>query len=206
MYLPFIRISNSYNRLSAVSYDLGFYRKLCDNGVIFEQNNISLRYNHNREIIGISDFSGINKSHLDNMINDFREKIHLSADLYIPREYFVALAASVLEKKFKLDDPNQLIRMDAIFKFKEFDNTITSLSDHYAKEFRHTAYTLYNVMTDYASNTKHPAISVTGLQSRCGQWLKSLSQIAQQPHFSWYDQLGSYDKLLPKELRKEKVY
>ena len=34
LYGPFIRVTNSYNRLRALRYDVGFYRKVCKNGLI----------------------------------------------------------------------------------------------------------------------------------------------------------------------------
>ena len=31
---PFIRVTNSYNGLRALAFDIGFYRKVCRNGLI----------------------------------------------------------------------------------------------------------------------------------------------------------------------------
>jgi hypothetical protein len=46
VWLPYIRITNSYNRLKPLRFDLGFCRKLCFNGVIFERNTISYKFYH----------------------------------------------------------------------------------------------------------------------------------------------------------------
>ncbi len=36
-WLPFLRVSNSYNRIRTLSFEIGFVRKLCSNGVLFNK-------------------------------------------------------------------------------------------------------------------------------------------------------------------------
>jgi len=52
VYLPFIRITNSYNRSRALSFDIGFCREICDNGAIFEEDSIKFKFSHTKKRIG----------------------------------------------------------------------------------------------------------------------------------------------------------
>jgi hypothetical protein len=47
VYLPFFRITNSYNKTKAFKIDIGFCRELCDNGLIFEESTVQIKFNHN---------------------------------------------------------------------------------------------------------------------------------------------------------------
>ena len=41
---PFIRVTNSYNALRALSFDIGFYRKVCKNGLILPDSVIRFKF------------------------------------------------------------------------------------------------------------------------------------------------------------------
>jgi hypothetical protein len=49
---PFIRVTNSYNRMRALAFDVGFYRKVCSNGMILPQSLIQFKFTHIRRDIG----------------------------------------------------------------------------------------------------------------------------------------------------------
>jgi hypothetical protein len=49
---PFIRVTNSYNGLRALSFDIGFYRKICRNGMIVPQSVIRFSFNHLQRDVG----------------------------------------------------------------------------------------------------------------------------------------------------------
>ena len=48
VYLPFLRLTNSYNASRALRFDIGYCRQLCLNGVIFESEVIEFRFPHSR--------------------------------------------------------------------------------------------------------------------------------------------------------------
>ena len=64
VYLPFVRIQNSYNRTRVLKFDIGFCRKLCDNGVIFEQGTVSVNFRHTKTSLKGMDINKIDVSHL----------------------------------------------------------------------------------------------------------------------------------------------
>jgi hypothetical protein len=48
IYVPYVRVTNSYNGLRSPSFDVGFCRTLCSNGVIFERETVNVSYVHKR--------------------------------------------------------------------------------------------------------------------------------------------------------------
>lgn len=52
VYVPYVRVTNSYNGTRALRFDVGFCRKLCANGVIFETDTIRFVYAHLRREVG----------------------------------------------------------------------------------------------------------------------------------------------------------
>lgn len=52
VYLPFLRVTNSYNGSRALRFDIGYCRELCSNGVIFEKEAIQFRFPHSHASIG----------------------------------------------------------------------------------------------------------------------------------------------------------
>ena len=47
---PFIRVTNSYNGLRALAFDIGFYRKVCQNGLIAPDTIVQFKFAHQREL------------------------------------------------------------------------------------------------------------------------------------------------------------
>ena len=71
VYIPFMRITNSYNRTKALKFEIGFSRKWCDNGVIFEKETVSLNYIHYKKPVSeiMKDFKKYSIKRLVNKIN-----------------------------------------------------------------------------------------------------------------------------------------
>jgi uncharacterized protein DUF932 len=49
---PFIRVTNSYNALRALAFDIGFLRKVCKNGLIVPKSIFRFKFAHSRQGIG----------------------------------------------------------------------------------------------------------------------------------------------------------
>ena len=48
IYIPYVRITNSYNTSRALRFDVGFCREICLNGAIFGAETITFAYNHTK--------------------------------------------------------------------------------------------------------------------------------------------------------------
>lgn len=50
-YTPFLRVTNSFNGARALRFDIGFMRKHCANGVIFEEEVATIKASHSKEAL-----------------------------------------------------------------------------------------------------------------------------------------------------------
>lgn len=198
LYVPFVRIQNSYNRSRKLKFDLGFCRKLCNNGVIFEQEIISININHTKQSVKELDLSKIDVSMFKYYIEDFTRKTQLAAQIKLPRRYFLPLSAKILNRRFNLKDKNEKRRNQTVHKLLEFIYFINEYTDKYVKDpdLGETAYTLFNVVTDYASNfNKLQASMINGLQTNCGAWLNMIVNKSSQSDFSWDKEIKDFEYL-----------
>jgi hypothetical protein len=51
-FAPFLRVTNSYNGLRALAFDIGFFRRTCTNGLIIYDSIIRFKFTHLRRNIG----------------------------------------------------------------------------------------------------------------------------------------------------------
>ena len=190
LYLPFVRIQNSYNRTRILKFNIGFCRKLCDNGVIFEQGTVSVNFRHTKTSFKGLDINTINVSHLKKFEEDFIQKAKKSVTIEIPRKYFIPLAAKVLNRNFNLLEKNEQKKKLVIEKLNEFIGLIELYSERYiiTEHMGETAYAFFNVITHYVSNNDNlQANTINGLQAKCGNWLNLIGEQVSNPKFSWDD-------------------
>src|SRR5690606_8204993 len=57
IHTPFMRVTNSYNGRRALRFDLGFMRKHCSNGVIFEEKVATVTAAHTKDALAKLDLS-----------------------------------------------------------------------------------------------------------------------------------------------------
>lgn len=199
VYVPFVRIQNSYNKTLPLKFQIGFCRELCNNGVIFEKNLVSISIAHTKQLFRSTEFYNIDVSHLKKFENDFINKIKKSTKIHIDRKYFSPLAAKVLKQHFNLDEKNKAKRNLIEYKLAEFSYSIENYTDKYIREEKmgENAYAFYNVITDYASNTKHlQARTTNSMQIQCGKWLNLIEEQIAKPEFTWEAEIKDYNFLL----------
>lgn len=199
VYVPFVRIHNSYNKSRSLKFDIGFCRKLCDNGVIFEKNTVMLRFAHTKQQLNNKDLIKVNVDHLKKLETEFKNLIEKSTEIPLPVEYFVPLAAKVLGRNFNLSEKNPNKLEVNVSKMNDFVQLIQTHSKKYigGENFGQTAYAFFNVLTDYVSNNNAlPAGSINGLQTKCGMWINQVGNLVQKPGFSWEQEIKEYTYLL----------
>lgn len=188
MYVPFIRVHNSYNKSRSLQFDIGFCRKLCDNGVIFEQDVVKLKFAHTKQAIRLDGLDKIDISHLKELEQQFIAKTKRSTEIELPQKYFLPLAAKTLNRSFNLKEKDPIKKRIIESKLQEFSFLIDQYSDRYIKteEMGETAYAFFNVITDYASNNKKLQTSaINGLQTKCGLWVNQIGELVSKPDFQW---------------------
>ena len=146
-WLPFLRTSNSYNRSYALAFEIGFARKLCSNGVLFNKKSLKLKYVHNKsnKIELLNDTSQIKTTS-----ERFIGQCNSLRQFEMPKQLFIPLVLQVFNISLKMPDKNQITK-----RLKYLQNLfglITVLTERYYTDLGPNAYAAFNVMTDLVSH------------------------------------------------------
>jgi hypothetical protein len=188
VFLPYIRVTNSYNRSRALRFDLGFVRKLCDNGVIFERQAISFKFDHTRQVIKDKiDFKG-QYGKLKALEQQFVNYMTGIKDIQVPRLHALPLMVKALDMKFDTTSNDEKKKLNAEQRLDEFHGPASRLVNRYYRELGENAYSVYNAATDYASAPPRTGgvNLVNGLQKRVGNWVEEFTSQQQPINFDEY--------------------
>lgn len=202
IYLPFFRITNSYNRTKPLAFDIGFVRELCENGLIFEKDLVHIKVYHSRDQNIEKEFSKTLKEHrFQKYIKSFISYMNDIREYKIEKEYFIAVVAKALGLEFDTDTTNERSRRYNQLRKAKFIDVIIPLAKKYYDEQKGTAFAVFNIITDYASNVdpegdgiRYNNISTN--QTRAGDWLKSFSQQTKKEDFDIEKYLESHKEFL----------
>jgi hypothetical protein len=194
VYLPFLRLTNSYNASRALRFDIGYCRKLCLNGVIFESEVIEFRFPHSRvRIPDTLDFK-LGKERMETI----RQQFGARAVRLLSHELDASAAVPLFFKALELplpQSPDDLsARGQELFGPLKLD--AESRVQKNAQELGTNAYALFNAVTDFASR---PAVlrdfrrSQHSMQTQAGRWLREFDELLQKtPKPDIADYLGEY--------------
>lgn len=146
-WLPFIRISNSYNRTVALSYEIGFVRALCSNGVLFKKDTMQLKYFHIKE-----NRIDIEKAvaQIGTSIDQFKGQCTKLSELEFPRKFMVPLVFNTLNVNLKT--PYNVIDDRKWKRINSLIETTHNLTQLYFDAIGDNAYSAFNVLSDLVSN------------------------------------------------------
>ena len=169
-WLPFLRVTNSYNRSRALGFTVGVCRWICTNGMIFGEQSLKLNVAHakgvdlDRRLVEAF-------AHRRFDVAGCRDKLEKLTRLSVPREQFLAGTLEILEMKPPAERPRSAARRDG---WSRLGPWLRRLGDKYGDDLGDTAYALVNAATEYASDANAPLMSparVDALQARCGRWV-----------------------------------
>ena len=197
IYLPFIRITNSYNRTKKLSFDLGFCRKLCDNGVIFEKETIRFSFYHTKQIIKEDIRFDILPNKLETLRRKFMDYSEKLSELPVPRIKALPLMSKILNIKFNLEKKDKELELEKK-RLNDYKQRAEGLIDSYFQETGANAYSVFNACTDFASHSKTGKVNVLAdiMQKRIGKWLEDFAIERQQNNFSLNSYIKDFDKYL----------
>ncbi|TFG61292.1 MAG: DUF932 domain-containing protein, partial [Nitrospirales bacterium] len=92
---PFIRVTNSYNGLRALAFDIGFYRKVCTNGMILPESMIRFKFNHLQRDIGEAISFEVDDKRLSQLKNSFSEYLGVLRECLVTYPNFQPLLCGV---------------------------------------------------------------------------------------------------------------
>lgn len=191
---PFIRVTNSFNGLRALRFDIGFYRKVCKNGLIVPDTIIRFRFSHMRRDIGETIHFEVAQDRLAKFKTAFTDSLTSLRNCAMPRLQFEPLLCGVL-----LLRPPEPIKPDsrAVADWQALSVHLAEMCTRYAGELGENAYAAFNAITEFAS---HPPENRcvnrdrNSLQRLAGSWLTSFNDACRKPGFTMAGHLEQIGK------------
>ena len=181
VYIPFIRITNSYNKTKKLRFELGFCRKVCDNGVIFEREFVSFNYVHYRKSIGNIKKITVNDLKLKDLKlieNRFIKYMNNLKETKIKEKYFIAVVATIFGLKFNTENVSDRYLKIIEKQKEEFLNIMERLKRKYTGELGENAYSLFNTATAFVNETEFVnRVRYNDYQTKAGKWVKKMIRI-----------------------------
>ena len=180
-YTPFLRVTNSFNGARALRFDIGFMRKHCSNGVIFEKEVATIRASHSKEALAQLQVEITGRS-LSQMWEEFSS--------FLTRIRSVAMSAEqsalALKEVLRLPDAKPEDKPARREALNALDADVSARLTGYRQELGGNAYAVFNTLTDIAARPPESTCfqqTRDSIERRSGQWLKELAHRSQAPAF-----------------------
>ncbi len=174
-YGPYIRVTNSYNLSRALSFDIGFQRKVCSNGMILPQSSLRFSFTHNTRSIPERIRFRLNDPNFQKTKQQFLGFLNLLRGTKIPAEHFRPIALRAL----MLREPRTEAGGAQWDSWQALQEELLKRQKKYTSELGKNAYALLNVVTDIASRPAEAGVSRRerhSLQKQAGAWLADFSR------------------------------
>jgi hypothetical protein len=181
---PFVRVTNSYNSLRALVFDIGFHRKVCKNGLILPESVIRFSFSHSHGALGSGVHFDIAHDRLVALTARFTQSLAGLHKCVVPQELFVPLVCAVLA--LHEPAPSKRARLADAAQWSALCDSIQSLGRRYAGELGSNAYAVLNTITDFASQPPENRCVRRDrhtLQRLAGVWLSNFSVECQKSNF-----------------------
>ncbi len=187
-FIPFVRVTNSYNSTFKLGFRVGVCRAICENGVIFGEDSIRFSFVHsksNKEEINFE----IKKDELKRILDKFKSDIEVLIENEIDKNYAFSLFCKGIGINFREGEKGKKRRNNVQAEFNPvFDKYCTELGDNF--------YALYNSITELSTNgmeaDKMPVTRIHGRQSRAGGWQREVASLLRNKKFEYKEYLGGY--------------
>jgi len=193
---PFIRVTNSYNGLRVLGFDIGFYRKICKNGLIIPDSIIQFKFNHVRRDLGETIVFNVAQEPLAKAKSSFHDYLGVLTECPIPRADIARLLSAVMLIKQPAPMEPESLEANA---WAELDRHLQELTDRYFIELGGNAYAAFNATTDFAS---HPPTNRLlrcdrhSLQRLAGHRLTDFTKQCRTPDFNFSSYVEKFDSTL----------
>jgi len=190
----YLRITNSYNRMYSLNFDIGFCRTICSNGMFLGKRNIEIKFPHIRGAKNPEVVFNLRSGELRNLETEFTESIHNLKRFHVPPKYMWAMTCKIFGIK-ALDELSS--SQEELLNAKR--NHIEALSKQYFDEIGHNGYAALNIVTDFASRPAgyvSPDNRVNSFQRKTGEWMADFISAIKHDSFTFENYLGEYAKLV----------
>jgi hypothetical protein len=183
VYGPFVRVTNSYNGFRALAFDIGFYRKICTNGLIGPDSVIRFKFSHSRHAIGKTIQFEVAHDRLEELKTKYEQYFTTLRTCAVRREELEPFVLGVL-----LLRPAKQLQSNTreANEWEALSTYVGKLCDRYSRDMGENAYSVFNAITDFAS---HPPLNRyvrrdrNSLQRIAGSWLVDFNQRCRRPGF-----------------------
>jgi len=186
IYIPYVRITNSYNTSRALSFDIGFCRKICLNGVIFESETIKFTFSHVKHQLNRDISFSLENQKIANLFEHFSSYVKKLKDYKIPMEK----SYKIIFALFKIKEISEINFSDKKEDKKEYElvlNEVNKKLKTYVNEIGENSYSLFNVITDIASHSiesRYFRRDINSMQRLAGNWINSFQKEIENKDFS----------------------
>ena len=190
-WVPYLRVTNSYNKTMPLRFDLGFCRWICMNGMISRHKSIKFKFFHTKNQMMKIEIATI-PWELKQLEVQFIEQLKNMKRYYVPEEKMFPLLCRALNIQFKEQSLQNREWRQRALQFKEH---VTTLTNRYFKELGSNGYAALNVITDFSSRPKlyiSAEAMVDSLQKRIGDWTEDFLQAIEDSSFDFDEYLGSF--------------
>lgn len=180
-FTPFLRVTNSFNGARALRFDIGFMRKHCSNGVIFEEEVATIKASHSKEALAQLKIE-ITSCSLPQMWDEFSKFLTSVRSISMDTAQSTLALNTVLRlPETKPDDKSA--RVEGL---KALSLDLSTRLTGYQKELGPNAYAVFNTLTDIAARPpENPYFQKDRdtIEKRSGRWLKELARQNQTSGF-----------------------
>jgi hypothetical protein len=180
-FTPFLRVTNSFNGARALRFDIGFMRKHCSNGVIFEEEVATIKASHSKEALAQLKIEITSRS-LPQMWDEFSKFLTSVRSISMDNDQSTLALNTVLRlPESKPDDKKA--RAEGL---KDLSVDLSTRLTGYQKELGSNAYAVFNTLTDIAARPPDNACFQKDrdtIEKRSGRWLKELASRSQTAGF-----------------------
>lgn len=190
-WMPFIRITNSYNRTYSLSFDIGFCRAICQNGMIFGKKSVQIKETHSGRIHDLV-YRNLEKiQSFRTMAQEVTRKLQLLQECPFPEDKVLPLFCKLFCGRDKLEKAteNRAIRERLI----SWRLDVESRTRAYYSDSSPSAYTVLNILTDYATHSSIAAGGVKsyhGSQAKVTEWADEFISVCRDANFTIDGYLG----------------
>lgn len=180
-YTPFLRVTNSFNGARALRFDIGFMRKHCSNGVIFEEEVATIKASHSKEALAQLQIEITSRS-LPQMWDEFSKFLTTVRSITMNSDQSTLALKTVLH----LPDPKPEDKPARKEALTALDADFSTRLSGYRQELGENAYAVFNTLTDIAARPpESPCFQLTRdtIERRSGRWLKDLARQSQAAAF-----------------------
>lgn len=196
VWFPFLRVTNSYNRMFALTYELGFVKELCSNGMIFNKKTVKVKYIHTDDEMPLD--IDVDISALKTIEKEFQNHLKQLNDISVSGKYVFQILCKALNLNFNFKVERNMFTERIKEDYLKLREMTYVLAEEYSEKYKDTATLMLNVMTDIVShqeeyrNLTYFSLRANIYYRRISEWMSDFIVKAKSRDFNIEQYLGNY--------------